>query len=181
MAIPYHFPALFFPLICQCGTTYFCRYNTMKNYFLLLSMLLLTTLAFGQKRYTPALSREEVLNQEYCTGLFATRDGVYFDMEADAAAFGAAAYFNVLDWLQGRVAGLQIYMYRNTRIPVIRNTAAAVYVNEMLVNPDFLNVLPATDIAMIKVIKSPFASLWGATGGAILIYTKKGSEGEEEE
>jgi hypothetical protein len=153
----------------------------MKNHFLLLLMLLLAAVAIGQKRYTPALSREEVLNQEYCTGLFATRDAVYFDMEADAAALGAEAYFNVLDWLQGRVAGLQIYTFRNTRIPVIRNTAAALYVNEMLVNPDFLNMLPVTDIAMIKVIKSPFASLWGAPGGAILIYTKKGGEGEEEE
>ena len=92
----------------------------MKNHFLLLLMLLLAAGAIGQKRYTPALSREEVLNQEYCTGLFATRDGVYFDMEADAAAFGAAAYFNVLDWLQGRVSwpsDLHVPKYANSGYP----------------------------------------------------------------
>jgi hypothetical protein len=155
--------------------------NIMKNYLLTITMLLVTVLAFGQKRYAPAISREELLNQEFCTGLFATREGVYFDMENDASAIGAEAYFNVLDWLQGRVAGLQIYTYRNTRIPVIRNTAAAVYLNEMPVSADFLNALSVTDIAMIKVIKLPFGMFWGASGGAIAIYTKKGAEDEGED
>jgi outer membrane receptor for ferrienterochelin and colicin len=78
------------------------------------------------------------------------------------------------------VAGLQIQSRGFSRIPFIRNQRAAVYVDEMWRDAEFLNMLPVTDIAMIKVIKGPFVGGFGASGGVIAIYTI-GTDDEEEE
>jgi outer membrane receptor protein involved in Fe transport len=152
----------------------------MKKSIFTILVLLLTTAVFAQA-YLPSSARAEQLNKQYCSGLFSTPEAVYFDLESDAAVYGANSYFNVLDWMQGRVAGLQVYNYRGLKIPVIRNQMAAVYLDEMRVDYGMLNALPVNDIAMIKVIKTPFAGLWGAPGGAIAIYTKDGESEEEEE
>jgi hypothetical protein len=152
---------------------------SMKKSIVTLSFLILSVVCFAQGRKAP-LTREEQLNAEYCSGLFSTIDGTYFDLANDDNALSVSGYFNVLNWLQGRVAGLQVYNYRGTPIPFIRNSPAAIYVDEMRVDATFLDVLPVSDIAMIKVIKTPFLGLWGASGGAIAIYTKDGEEVEEE-
>lgn len=152
----------------------------MKNNVVIIALLLLLSSAVFAQSRKPALSPEEKLNATYCSGLFSTADGVYFDLEKDANFFSSAGYINILDWLQGRVAGLQVYSYRNTRIPVIRNYPAAVFVDEMRIDAGFLNLLPVSDIAMIKIIKSPFLGSWGTAGGAIAIYTKGGEESDEE-
>jgi outer membrane receptor protein involved in Fe transport len=64
------------------------------------------------------------------------------------------------------------------RIPFIRSQRANVFVDEMPVSYDYLNMLPAADIAMIKVIKGPFSAGW-SSGGAIAVYTIRGEEEEE--
>ena len=153
----------------------------MKQKLLTILFLSFSVAALAQVR-SPLPNREEELNKKYTSGLFSTPDADYFDLENDAATSGALTYPNVLDWLQGRVAGLQVYQVQNVKIPVIRNSRAAIYVDEMRVDPGFLNLLPVADIAMIKVMKTPTALFWGAPGGTIAIYTKRGEaeEGEEE-
>ena len=91
------------------------------------------------------------------------------------------AYFNILDWLEGRVAGLQVFVSRSgIRVPVIRGSIATIFVDEMRIDPSFLNSLSTNDIAMIKVIKGPFAGAVGnGGGGTIAIYTLKGEEEED--
>ena len=150
----------------------------MKNIFIATFLLLATITGFAQKKQRP-LTREEELNNAYCTGLFSTADGTYFDFNNDDNTIGASTYINVLGWLQGRVAGLQVYNLRGNLVPFIRNNPAGVFVDEMRVDVSFLNALSVNDIAMIKVIKSPFFGGWGAGGGAIAIYTKGGDEGEQ--
>lgn len=136
---------------------------------------------FSQKRLTQTRTKEDVLNETYCSGLFNTWQGEYFDFLDDRVNASAMGYLNVLNWLQGRVAGLQVYTTRNNvRIPFIRNQRAGVYVDEMWMSYDFLNLLPITDIAMIKIIKGPFWGGGGASGGAIAIYTIRGEDDEEE-
>ncbi|MBL7741330.1 MAG: TonB-dependent receptor plug domain-containing protein [Chitinophagaceae bacterium] len=148
----------------------------------LLYMLLLSAVSFtalSQQRVAQYKSKEDKLNEEYCTGLFKTDHGTYFDMLNDDVALSARSYINVLDWLQGRVAGLQIYTGRNnTMIPFIRGSRAGIYVDEMWRDADFLNVLPVTDIAMIKIIKGPFAGGFDSPGGVVAIYTIRGDEEE---
>lgn len=150
-----------------------------KLIFLLLAAFPLLG-AVAQKRMAQPKTKSEILNDKYCSPLFSSRDGEYFDLLDDGVTKGAVAYMNILDWLQGRVAGLQVYTSRyNTRIPYIRNQRAAVYVNEMRVDYDLLNLLPVTDIAMIKVIKGP-SVLPFSGGGAIAIYTIRGDDEDAE-
>ena len=127
----------------------------------------------GQSRTDPS----EILNEKYCTGLFKSAHGTIIDVQNEVSTGG---YLNILDWLQGRVAGLQIYTYRNgTRVPFIRGTRASIFVDEMQMDANFLNVLPVSEIAMIKVIKTPFAGSFG-NRSAIAIYRIE-PEGDEEE
>ncbi len=152
----------------------------MKQKLLTILILGLSIAASAQVRHQLP-DREQELNKKYTSGLFSAPDADYFDLENDATTGSAISYINVLDWLQGRVAGLQVYTVRNLKIPVIRNSVAAVFVDEMRVDPGFLNLLPVADIAMIKVMKTPTALFWNAPGGAIAIYTKQGEAEESEE
>ncbi len=157
----------------------------MKKLFLIITVTVFTIPLFSQKRpdtyrVSQVKTKEELLNEEYCSPLFNTSNADYFDLLDDRVNSSAIAYLNVLDWLQGRVAGLQIYRANNNlRIPFIRNQRATVFVNEIRMDYDYLNMLPVTDIAMIKIIKGPFIGGWGGAGGAIAIYTIRG-EGDEE-
>jgi hypothetical protein len=152
----------------------------MKKVFLFIIFGAFSISAYSQIRIGRQKTREEILNETYCTGLFATLDADYFDFLDDRVSSSAMGYLNVLDWLQGRVAGLQIYNAKyNRRIPFIRNQRAGVFIDEMLVDYDFLSMLPVSDIAMIKVIKGPFSHPWGGSGGTIAIYTIRGDEEEE--
>jgi hypothetical protein len=153
--------------------------ESMKKLALILMVCLSTIVVFGQKRIAPK-SPEEKLNEEYCSGLFKMEDGIIFDLLSDNTTVNS--YFNILDWLEGRVAGLQVFTLRNgVRIPVIRGQQTTVYVDEVPVSPDFLNSLPVTDIAMIKVIKTPFLGGFNGGGGAIAIYTINTDEDESDE
>lgn len=122
-------------------------------------------------------STEEILNNKYCTGLFKSAHGTIIDVEE--ANIGA--YFNILDWMEGRVAGLQVFVTRSgVRVPVIRGSVSGIYVDEMRVDASYLNMLPIFDIAMVKVIKGPFAGAVGnGFGGTIAIYTLHGEDEEE--
>ena len=151
----------------------------MKKIGLILLVCISTFTAFGQKRIAPK-SPEEKLNEEYCSGLFKMEDGVIFDLLSDNTS--ANSYYNILDWLNGRVAGLQVYTLRNgVRMPVIRNQRTSIYVDEIPVSADFLTALSVNDIAMIKIIKGPFAGGFNSSGGAIAIYTVRGDDDEDDE
>ncbi|HLG38090.1 MAG TPA: TonB-dependent receptor plug domain-containing protein [Chitinophagaceae bacterium] len=154
----------------------------MKKLIITAIVLISSIAAFSQTRIAQVKTREQQLNDEYCSGLFSTHDGTYFDMLNDNSALSAQGYFNILDWLQGRVAGLSVYRTRtNEFIPFIRNSRAGIYVDELQVSPGFLNSLAVADIAMIKIIKGPFAGGFNSPGGVIAIYTIRGDdEGEEE-
>lgn len=144
----------------------------MKKLALLTLVITASLTVFSQKRIAHQKTVAEKLNEEYCTGMFKTNDGTYFDMLNDNVALSAASYLNILDWLQGRVAGLQIYTRRDrTPVPYIRGSRAGIYVDEIYYDADILNSLPVSDIAMIKIIKGPFAGGFNSPGGVIAIYT----------
>jgi hypothetical protein len=139
----------------------------------------ISTLAIFAQRYNGEnnISLNEKLNNEYCTGLFKAYNGIIFDMQNENES--AKSYRNILEWLEGRVSGLQIY-YTRDRIPVafIRNTRANIFLDESPVDPGVLNEITTADIAMIKIIKGPFAGAVGngGGGGTIAIYTLKGDD-----
>lgn len=150
----------------------------MKTKMILFVLLICGAFAHAQ-RYNGArtITREEQLNEQYCTGLFKTAHGTVFDFTDEVTAQG---FINILYWLQGRVAGLTIYTSRaGTAVPVIRNQPATVYLDEMPVQLSTVNMLSVADIAMIKIIKQPFGgNLMYGNGGAVAIYTFRGEEEE---
>ncbi|MBC7873278.1 MAG: TonB-dependent receptor plug domain-containing protein, partial [Ferruginibacter sp.] len=145
----------------------------MKKLFIILFAGVLILPASAQEyKGARAKSQEEKLNEEYCTGLFKSAEGTILDVSSSTNAGG---YTNVLDWLQGRVAGLQIYTSgTGVTIPVIRGTVPGIYIDEIPVSLNSLGILNINDIAIIKVIKNPFYGGFNGSGGAIAIYTLGG-------
>ncbi|HMU47136.1 MAG TPA: hypothetical protein PKC72_12265 [Chitinophagaceae bacterium] len=112
---------------------------------------------------------EDKLNDEYCSGLFKTTDGTILDV---ASSISAGSYLNILDWMDGRVAGLQVYTVGSgIRVPVIRGSVPGIYLDEMPVSLNYLSMINTNDIAIVKVIKTPFYGGFNGGGGAIAIYT----------
>ena|SRR6187399_443865 len=151
----------------------------MKKILLITCLITTTIGAMAQTRLNNPKNPKELLNDKYASSLFKSTDGIIFDLENETVG----AYFNILDWLEGRVPGLQVFVSRTgIRVPVIRGSAATIFVDEMRMDPSYLNVLSVNDIAMIKVIKGPFAGAIGnGGGGTIAIYTIRGDDDEEEE
>ena len=152
----------------------------MKKILFIITLFTLGFSAFAQVRVSrDAKSAKEVLNDQYASGLFKSAEGTILDVANE----NVQSYLNILDWLEGRVAGLQVYVTRaGIRVPVIRGTIASIYVDEMRMDAMFLNTLSVHDIAMVKVIKGPFAGAIGNGGGGVVaIYTLKGEDEEEEE
>ena len=152
----------------------------MKKIFLIGALITTSFAAMAQISVSRhQKSQREILNDQYASGMFKNAEGTIIDVENE----NAQAYLNILDWLNGRVAGLQVLVSRSgTRIPVIRGSVASIYVDEMRMDAGFLNSLPVNDIAMIKVIKGPFVGAIGNGGGGVIaIYTLKGEYEEDEE
>ncbi len=112
---------------------------------------------------------KEKLNRELSSGMFSSLNSTIFDFVNENQ--NAATYTNIMQWLQGRVAGLQIQMKDGGYVPMIRNSQAKIYLDEMLVDPSMISSLSVTDIAMVKVIKGGGSLV----GDAVVIYTRKGN------
>ncbi len=126
---------------------------------------------------TKAKNPTEELDKKLSSGLFSSIDTKIFDFvnEDQTSAFG---YSNILEWLQGRVAGFSIAYENGTPVPQIRNSRVSVYLDEFQVEPAQLNGVSPSDIAMIKVIKGSFAGgFGGGGGGAVVVYTRRGDMG----
>jgi len=150
----------------------------MKKILLIATLFTISFAAAAQKYAARTKSPNEILNEQYATGMYKSTDGTIFNIQNETIG----AYFNILDWLEGRVAGLQVFVSRSgIRVPVIRGTIATIFVDEMRMDASFLNMLSVNDIAMIKVIKGPFAGAIGnGGGGTIAIYTIKADEEEDD-
>jgi hypothetical protein len=121
-------------------------------------------------------SRSEELDQNYTSGLFRGSDAVSFDLVNDPFATGA---LNIFQYLQGKVAGLQITTAGAGGMPSLswRGGTPTLFLNEMQMDASALQNIPVTDIAYVKVFRPPFfGATGGGSGGAIAVYTKKGNE-----
>lgn len=149
---------------------------------LFFTVIMLGAFSLSAQKYIGSketVSTEQRLNDMYCTGMFKSADGVILDIENDITT---RAHLNILNWLPGRVAGLQVYRTASgLSIPVIRGNIPGVFVDEIPVTLSFLDALNVNDIAIVKVIKTPFLGGFNGGGGAIAIYTLDGDEEEEEE
>jgi hypothetical protein len=114
------------------------------------------------------------MEEQYTSGFFAGGDGYTFITADDALA---ASSMSVLQYLQGKVAGLQI----STSGPdggslSWRGGTPALFLNEMTADVSLIQSTSMSDVAMIKVYRPPFMGApGGGSGGAVAIYTKKGA------
>lgn len=120
-------------------------------------------------------SAKEQMDEKYARGLFAGGDAVSFDMVNDPFAQSA---LNIFQYLQGRVAGLQINM-NGANGPTLtwRQSPTTLFLNEMPVDAQTIQNIPVADIAYVKAFRPPFfGATGGGAGGAIAIYTRKGGD-----
>ena len=109
------------------------------------------------------------------SGFFSGGDSRTIIPEDDPAFLSSQ---NVLSYLQGRVAGLQISSGAEPSI-TWRGSPTTLFINEIQ-QQDASQVMniPMSDIAMVKIFSPPFFGASGAgAGGAIAIYFKKGATG----
>jgi hypothetical protein len=117
-------------------------------------------------------SLKQKLDEEYTSGFFSGGDGYTFTTEDDPFAKSAQG---VLQYLQGKVAGLQIST-NGIGSATWRGSATSFFLNENPTDLSMLQSINMNDVAMIKVFRPPFfGATGGGSGGAIAIYTKKGS------
>ncbi len=117
-------------------------------------------------------SLKDKMEKEYTSGFFSGGDGYTFTTEDDPFAKSATS---VLAYLQGKVAGLQISSIGQGSA-TWRGSATSIFLNEVNSELNSVQNISMNDVAMIKVYRPPFfGAMGGGAGGAIAIYTKKGS------
>ena len=112
------------------------------------------------------------LNNELSSPLFRNGNETVFDFVNEN--LNAQASMNILQYLQGRVAGLQIQMQNGTYTATNRGGAVEFFLDEMRIDASQISTIPLSTIAMVKVIKGNFAGSFGGGNGAIAIYTRRG-------
>jgi len=133
----------------------------------------LETVVLKSKTKSPV----EILDEKYTSGLFSGGDAIQFDLLNDPGAYSS---MNILTYLQGKVAGLQI---SNNNPPSLqwRGSNTEIYIDQTKIDPSMVSTISINDVAYIKVMRPPFfGGFGGGAGGAIAIYTRKGDERKSE-
>lgn len=117
-------------------------------------------------------NKTKELNEKLSSPLFRGINERVFDLvNNNNSAIGST---NILQWLEGRVAGLTMKSNTGNFVPQLRGRAINIYLDEMIIDPQNINSISISDIAMVKVIKDSFFGGVGAGFGAIAIYTRRG-------
>jgi hypothetical protein len=82
----------------------------------------------------------------------------------------------ILAYLQGQIAGLTISNPYGEASVSWRGSATSIYLDEFHIDIDQLSSININDVAYIKVFSPPFMGGFGGAGGAIAVYSRKGSE-----
>lgn len=120
-----------------------------------------------------AKSPIQLLEEKYATGLFSGGDGISFDLSSDA---NMIASIDILTYLQAKVPGLNISLSGSQPSATWRGSNTEFFLDEMPTSIDQVQLLSVSNIAYIKAIRPPFfGAFGGGSGGAISIYSKRGS------
>jgi len=118
-------------------------------------------------------SAAQKMDEEYTSGFFSGGDGRVFNVADDPLARSS---ISVLDYLQGKIAGLQINTSGGGSVSW-RGSPTSLFLNEMTADASMIQSMSMSDVAMIKVFNPPFfGAAGGGAGGAVAIYTKKGGQ-----
>ncbi|MCI3935851.1 hypothetical protein MQX03_01470 [Chryseobacterium aahli] len=120
----------------------------------------------GDKR-----NKTQKLNETLSSPLFKSVNEMVFDFVNDNNGAGA---INILQWLQGRVPGLQISSQGANATATMRGGPVQLFLDEMRADASLISSISVSDVAMIKVIRGMFSGSSGGGNGAIIIYTRRG-------
>ncbi|AYN02110.1 hypothetical protein [Chryseobacterium sp. 3008163] len=120
----------------------------------------------GDKR-----NKTQKLNETLSSPLFKSVNEMVFDFVNDNNGAGA---INILQWLQGRVPGLQISSQGMNATATMRGGPVQLFLDEMRADASLISSISVSDVAMIKVIRGMFSGSSGGGNGAIIIYTRRG-------
>lgn len=90
----------------------------------------------------------------------------------------ASSYTNVLQLLQGRVAGVSVTGNpMNMNVQIRGQGTPLILIDGIPVDADALNSIPVTDVESVEVLKGASAAIYGSRGGGgvIAIFTKRGN------
>lgn len=113
----------------------------------------------------------ESTDKRYATGMFSSDNGYTFDLTQENPTS-----FNVFQYLQARVPGLQINGDVNNPSLSWRGGAPGVFLDQMPVDVQTVANIPMSDVALIKVYRPPFMGGFGGGNGAIAIWTRRGGD-----
>ncbi|MBS1735044.1 MAG: hypothetical protein JSS98_00380 [Bacteroidetes bacterium] len=174
-ALPYQIKAL--PAFDNGDTSGLARHFQLsmdaRNELNLYKGKVLQTVTIEKKTKTPI----QIMDEKYTSGFFSGGDSYQFDMVNDPFAKSAYSIFN---FLQGKIAGLQVLTTTNPPSLDWRGGAPLIYLDEIQSSVDMVADIPVSDIAYIKVMRPPFMGGAGGSSGAIAIYTRKGSDKQVE-
>jgi len=111
------------------------------------------------------------LNDELSSPMFKSANEMVFDFVNENNGLGA---INVVQWLQGRVPGLQINSQGGNTTATMRGGQVEIFLDEMRIDGSQISMISVPEVAMIKVVRGFFAGSAGGGNGAILIYTRRG-------
>ena len=115
------------------------------------------------------VDKKAELDKELSSGRFSSMNATIFDLVNENQ--DAQSSLNIMQWLQGRVAGVTFQMDNTGNyVPSIRGSQASLFLDEVPVDASMINSLPVSNIAMVKVLKDG-----GLVSNAIAIYTKRGN------
>lgn len=121
-----------------------------------------------------AKSPAQQFNEKYSSSLFRSGDERVISIMEDPAAM---SFNNILNYLQGRVAGLQINQGGiNGGGAVWRGGPVIFFLDEMRTSVQQIASIPMADIAIVKAYPPPFLGAPGGAGGGVAIYTRRGGE-----
>ncbi len=122
------------------------------------------------------------LDEQLSSGMFRGNSDKIFDFVNENQLI--AGQTNIIQWLQGKVAGLQVKYEADetgmmTYIPYLRNSKADIYLDEMRMDPGSMSSVSPENVAMVKILRNFMGS--NSSGTAIAIYTKRGDMGRNKE
>ncbi len=89
----------------------------------------------------------------------------------------AMPYSNILQFLVGKVAGLQVRAANPTNPSISwRGGTPGFFIDEIPADIDQIMNIPVTNVAFIKVFRPPFMAGFGGANGGIAIYLRRGSD-----
>ncbi len=123
---------------------------------------------------TKAKKKVEKFEEQYVSALFQGGNSRVFD-GIDETDIASAQ--NIFSFLQGRVAGLAISTSEDgSYVAKWRGGTTDFFIDEFKTDAEAVQYLSPSDVAMIKVFSPPsYLSAGGSDGGAIAIYTKRGT------